>query len=138
MKAAIRFVLFYYAISLFFFVIGRSFVNKISEETASYSFWFFIFNAILSIFLFPPLAFLLKKLNLSGLVKSILSFLGLLLIWNLIPLFDAGMLMTAAMFNPANSSSTLYLVMHASLLLGFIVTSLLIRLIDQRMTEPAA
>lgn len=138
MKAAIRFVLFYYAMSLFFFVIGRSFVSGISEETASYSFWFYIFNAILSILLFPPLVLLLRKFNLSGFVKSIISFCWLLLIWNLIPLFDAGIFMTAEMFNEASSSKTLYLVMHASLVLGFIAASLLMRLIDKRMSEPSA
>lgn len=138
MKLAIRFVLLFYAISFFILWVGKPFVEEASVESMSYLLWYFIINAVLSLCLYPPLYLLMLRLKLPAVLNAVLSFILLVLIWNIIPKFEAGIWLTEETFHPLFNNGSgrydpLFMLVHFSLLLGFVLTTGLSWLIDRRL-----
>ena len=135
MKKAASFILLNIAISCFLFWLCRPLDDQLSNETMSYVLWFYIINAVLCLVFFPPFVLLLNRLNLHQALRSILSFLWILLIWNILPWLDNGVLFTEETFRPFfidGKVEWMFVLIHLSLLVGFLLTSIFTWLIGKK------
>ncbi|QEC40374.1 hypothetical protein [Pseudobacter ginsenosidimutans] len=137
MKKAASFVLLNTAISCFLFWLCRPLDDQLSTGIMSYVLWFYIINAVLCLLLFPPFVLLLNRLQLHQALKSVLSFLWILVIWNILPWLNDGTILTEETFHPFfshgnNKVEWMFVMIHLTLLVGFVLTSVFTWLTDKR------
>ena len=87
MKIGIKFILIYYGLSILFLFISGQFVKGLTGETLSYLLWFYIYNIVLGIIFFPIVLLMISKLNMKDLWKSLICFLTILILLNVVPFF---------------------------------------------------
>jgi len=84
MKTGIRFALTYSGLSLSGLFVAGFFDKELSGEIESYMFWFYIFNAVLSLLLFPVTILFVGRTNLNNMYRWGIYFLMVLVSLNLL------------------------------------------------------
>ena len=96
MKAGIKFILTYYALSILFLFISGWFVKGLAGEEMSYLLWFYIYNVVLGVIIFPVSLLMIRRLSIGNLWKAGICFLIILVLLNVVPYFAGdGQLLTA-------------------------------------------
>lgn len=90
MKAAIKFILTYYGVSILLLILSGLILKSLDGEIASYLLWFYIYNIVIGIIIFPLITFVLQLLNVNVIWKLIICILILLVTLNIVPFFADG------------------------------------------------
>ncbi len=95
MKKGLTFILTYYGISILFFLLAGQLIRGLSGEVLSYVLWFYIYNIVIGVVIFPLIILIVRNLNLKIFWKLLICFLVILTLLNVVPFFtDHGKLIT--------------------------------------------
>lgn len=94
MKVGVKFILTYYGLSILFLFLSGQVVLGLAGEIMSYLLWFYIYNIIIGIIVFPFALILIRKLNVMGGWKLGICFFVVLVLLNVPLLADSGHIIT--------------------------------------------
>lgn len=93
MKSSIKFILSYYGISILLLFLSNV-VGLIKAEIAAYLLWFYIFNTIIGLVVFPLAMWCVQKIDIARVWKFIVCFFVLIVLLNVPYLVEDGTILT--------------------------------------------